>query len=254
METMDFQETDWMPETEETFRRRYRILDRLQRAGHAGRRSLGEALAETEGVLRGDIAVLSALGLLNITRGGLSLTARGAEELSRMRSRDPERVRCIEMEERLRRVLGGCRAHVSVSERHLRFYEKRHGGIRPGSWKEAAADLDRPFTRMLEFQDACTAVQGVILSRNGNPLYRDPMTRRSTPGQDAEREKTVPDGDPPVLFGGEGVSGRMLFAAWLYLNPKAMYLLYSEGLEILGAFREEQARRSRNFTEEEFYY
>lgn len=75
-----------VPELEELLERRYNLLRVIRESAPAGRRSIAARLDSSERVVRSEIDLLRALGLVNCSAAGVWLSPRGEEVLYKVQS------------------------------------------------------------------------------------------------------------------------------------------------------------------------
>jgi central glycolytic genes regulator len=95
-----------VPDLMETLQKRYDILHRISTSGKIGRRSLAAAVDLTERVLRSELEMLRAQGLLNIGTDGMALSEAGSRLLEEMKPLMKELFGLSELEERVRDAFG----------------------------------------------------------------------------------------------------------------------------------------------------
>lgn len=104
-----------VPELDQLYWQRVRILREILRSGPIGRKMLAESLSMTERPLRHEIDVLKAQGLITVKSNGMTMTERGQEALAvaltMMRSAKSRRSLELQLQQRLKleavRIAGG---------------------------------------------------------------------------------------------------------------------------------------------------
>lgn len=95
-----------VPDAIELLKRRYTILRQMLAMGTVGRRSLANALAVTERVLRTEVDLLKAQGLIIVETAGMKVSDTGSRLLEEMEMYISDLFGLSDMEERLREAFG----------------------------------------------------------------------------------------------------------------------------------------------------
>lgn len=98
-----------LPDGMDDLIRRWRLLVAIRTRGAAGRRELALLLGLSERVLRQDVAVLQAYGLIIVTAGGISVTPDGIQTIQAIEEVWPHTAELWRAEEELRPALNGVR-------------------------------------------------------------------------------------------------------------------------------------------------
>lgn len=91
-----------LPDLIEVLKKRYTILHQIMLAGSIGRRSLASALDMTERVLRSEVDLLKAQGLLESSSGGMRISQAGRQLLDEMESMAKDLFGLTELEKQIR--------------------------------------------------------------------------------------------------------------------------------------------------------
>ena len=98
-----------LPDGMDDLIRRWRLLVAIRIRGVAGRRELASLLAVSERVLRQDVAVLQAYGLIIVTAGGISVTPDGIQTIQSLEEAWPHTAELWRAVEELQPALNGVR-------------------------------------------------------------------------------------------------------------------------------------------------
>ena len=95
-----------LPDLVEVLRQRYMLLRSLSHLQPIGRRALAQAVGSTERILRAEVDLLKASGVLHVTAAGMSLSADGQRVLDELEPLVGELFGLTELGERLQQLLG----------------------------------------------------------------------------------------------------------------------------------------------------
>jgi central glycolytic genes regulator len=95
-----------LPDLLQVMEKRYDILHRIHMAGTIGRRTLATSVDMTERVLRSELEVLRAQGLLNTAASGMTLSASGEQLVEEMEPIVKELFGLSDLEETVRQAFG----------------------------------------------------------------------------------------------------------------------------------------------------
>ena len=197
----------WLPEAQESLRRRYLLLRELNCLGHAGRRVLSDRLQISERTVRNDIASLLSTQVLKKTRGGVSLTEVGTGLLESFPKRYPDVFRIIQWEEELSRALNS-RVLIAAGRLPDLSSDPSMVCIRPLSEEGSLSEQE---LYLLKTKNAAAVAGNVVVSAEGRPLLRLKHLQKAS-----ER--------PMTAVGNNDVSPQGLEAAVRYLSPDRLFL------------------------------
>ena len=169
MENWEQRMEELAPEMMGSVRRRVLILQFLKSAGHAGRRTMAEALAVPERTLRCDLKVLALSQFISIRASGAQLSQKGEALLCDLSEFLPGLSRRIRMESLLQEFFQDWRFLVVPSSSYERETASVSGSI-VGDWQKLKI-LDPQDRYRLQLRDAVCVVAGRVLSEDGHMVF-----------------------------------------------------------------------------------
>ena len=167
MENLEQRMEELAPEMMGSVRRRVLILQYLNRAGHAGRRTMAEALAVPERTLRCDLKALALSQFISIRSSGAQLSQKGEVLLCELSEFLPGLSRRTRLESLLQGFFPDWRFLVVPSFSYER--ETASGSI-VGDWQKLEI-LDPQDRYRLRLRDAVCVVAGRVLSKDGHMVF-----------------------------------------------------------------------------------
>jgi central glycolytic genes regulator len=118
-----------LPDLLQVMEKRYEILHRIALAGTIGRRTLATSVVLTERVLRSELEILRAQGLLDIGAAGMTLSESGRQLVEEMEPIIKELFGLSELEEALREAFGLKRVVIVPGDSDTSDTSKRELGL-----------------------------------------------------------------------------------------------------------------------------